>query len=188
MPDAIPLPAPAELSAPGIRLRPWENADVGALYEAAVESLDTVGRWLPWCHAGYAREDAVAWIERCQSSWPTGEHYAFAIVDEAGRVLGDIGINRFDRPQRRANMGYWIRRSAQGQGIVPRAVRAAAAFGFTSLGLQRIEIIAAVDNIASRRCAEKSGARFEGIARHRLVIGEHPVDAAVYSLLPQDLD
>ncbi|HET6554751.1 MAG TPA: GNAT family N-acetyltransferase [Dyella sp.] len=187
MSDTTPLLATVQLAAPGLRLRPWETSDIDALYEAAVESLDTVGRWLPWCHPGYVRDDARAWVELCRSSWPGGEHYAFAIVDDEGRLLGDIGLNHFDHPQRRANMGYWIRRTAQGRGIVPRAAKAVAAFGFEALRLQRIEIIAAVDNTASRRCAEKAGAHFEGIGRHRLTIANQPVDAAMYSLLPSDL-
>jgi len=40
------------------------------------------------------------------------------------------------------------------------------------------------DNRASRRVAEALGARFEGIARNRLVVHGRPTDAAVYALVP----
>jgi len=40
------------------------------------------------------------------------------------------------------------------------------------------------DNVASAHVAEAIGARYEGVARNRLVVGEHPVDAKVYGLVP----
>jgi len=62
-----------------------------------------------------------------------------------------------------------------------------ARLGFAQLGLQRIEIIAAVDNLASQRVAEKAGAVREGLARKRLLVRGEPQDAFVFSLLPEDL-
>jgi len=176
-----------ELVEPALQLRPWQPGHADALYGAASESVDTVGRWLPWCRPDYAREDAVAWIEHCQSGWTRGELYAFGIFGLDGQVLGGIGLNRFVPEHRSANLGYWIRQRAQGKGLAAAAVRAIAHFGFTALELVRIEIVAAVDNQPSRRCAEKAGARLEGIGRHRLIVGATPVDAAVYGLLPGDL-
>ena len=67
-----------------------------------------------------------------------------------------------------------------------RATRLAARFGFEQLGLQRIEIVAAVDNLASQRVAEKAGARHEGLARKRLLIRGLAHDAMIYSLVGED--
>lgn len=63
-----------------------------------------------------------------------------------------------------------------------------ARYGFDSLGLARIEILAQVPNVASRRVAEKAGGHLEGIARNRLAFGNRHFDAALYSLLPGDLE
>ncbi|AHX13086.1 ribosomal-protein-serine acetyltransferase [Dyella jiangningensis] len=177
-----------QLTTPGLQLCLWQPSHADALYEAARESVSTVGRWLPWCHSGYRREDAIRWIERCRSAAEGGEPCAFGVFDGNGMLLGGVGLNRFDNQHRSANLGYWVRTQAQGQGVAARAARRLATFGFEALGLCRIEIVAAVENQTSRRCAEKAGARFEGIARHRLVIDGTPVDAAVYGLLPADLD
>ncbi|WP_201313401.1 GNAT family N-acetyltransferase [Dyella sp. EPa41] len=188
MNDPTKLAASLQLTAPGLRLSLWQPSHAEALYEAVRESIPTVGRWLPWCHAGYLREDAAGWIERCRSGAEGGEPCAFGVFDDNGLLLGGVGLNRFDRQHRSANLGYWVRTQAQGRGVAARAARRLAAFGFDTLGLCRIEIVAAMGNLASRRCAEKTGARFEGIARHRLTVGGEPVDAAVYGLLPVDLD
>ncbi|MGL5096173.1 MAG: GNAT family N-acetyltransferase, partial [Planctomycetia bacterium] len=58
-----------------------------------------------------------------------------------------------------------------------------AAWAFAETNLVRLEIVAAVDNHASRRVAEKAGAVFEGIARRRLLVHGASHDAAVYSLV-----
>lgn len=60
-------------------------------------------------------------------------------------------------------MGYWVRTSQTRRGIATAAVRLIARFGFEDLGLRRLELLIATDNFASRRVAEKVGARLEGI-------------------------
>ena len=63
-----------------------------------------------------------------------------------------------------------------------------ATFGFKELGLRRIEIVTDIENKASRRVAEKAGAQFEGILRKRLKFGDRNIDAAMYSLIPEDYE
>ena len=181
------LPPTLELGDGRLCLRPWQDDDAERLCEAARASVASVGRWLPWCHADYQRDEAVVWIARCRDGWHAGEHVALPIFDAAGtELLGAVGLNQFNRAQRSANLGYWVRQSCQRQGIAASACRLAAGFGFAQLGLARIEIVVLPDNHASRRTAEKLGAQFEAIARHRLWVHGQPRDAAVYALIPAD--
>lgn len=170
-----------------LRLRAWRPADATALFEAVRESLDHLGRWLPWCRADYDMDAARAWIAHCDAGWKRDEHYAFAVFDADGGLLGGIGLNQRNRLHRSANLGYWVRHARIGHGTAARAARGVALFGFEQLGLQRIEILAMPDNHASRRSAERCGARYEGIARQRLQHAGQACDAAVYALIPSDL-
>ncbi|MFS8084914.1 MAG: GNAT family N-acetyltransferase, partial [Acidobacteriota bacterium] len=83
--------------------------------------------------------------------------------------------------------GYWVRTSAAGRGIATGAARLMARFSFEQVGLHRVEIVAAVPNIASQRVAEKVGAVREGVLRNRLLIGKESQDAVLFSLIPEDL-
>jgi len=177
----VPL---VELSSHHIAMRASRDEDARPLVVAASESVETVGRWMPWCHAEYAEDDSIVWVKRCQASWHSGEEYNFGLFDLAGRYVGGAGLNHFNRDHNIANLGYWVRQARQREGFAVAAVQCLARFGFEVLRLTRIEIVAASDNIASRRVAEKSGAEFECLARNRLVIGGIPVTAAVYSLIP----
>ena len=154
------------------------------VFAAATESVDTVGRWMPWCHAGYTEAESVAWIEKTQAMWQSGEAYEFAMLDPANQYVGGAGINQFRRLHNLANLGYWVRQSRQGCGLATAAARILARFGFETLGLTRIEIVAASENGPTRRVAEKAGAQFECLARNRLVIHGVPLTAAVHSLVP----
>ncbi|MEO8809808.1 MAG: GNAT family protein [Rhodanobacter sp.] len=177
-----------ELGDARVRLRPWRSDDAAALVEAVRESIETVGRWLPWCHAGYGIEEAATWIAHCRSGWQAGDHFALAIFDAtSGRLLGGAGLSQLVAVHRHANLGYWIRQSGQRQGAATDAAQLVARFGFERLGLLRIEIVVLPENRASRATAEKIGARFESIARHRLLLPDGARDAAVYGLIAQDL-
>lgn len=184
----MPLPVDMELADGPLLLRPWLPEDAPALHVAVQESVDTVGRWLPWCHAGYALAEAQAWIRHCREGWADEEHFAFGVFERnGGTLLGSVGLNQRNLMHRSAALGYWVRQSRQGHGIARQAARIAAGFGFDRLGLVRIEIAALPDNHASRRTAEQAGARFEAIARHKLWVRDRAMDAAVYALVPADL-
>jgi RimJ/RimL family protein N-acetyltransferase len=180
-----PIPESIELSGDGLLLRPYRADDSRALATAVRESVASVGKWLPWCHADYGDAEADAWIAHCDEGWRRGEHYGFAAFDaKTAQFLGAAGLNQRNRKHNFMNLGYWVRTSQQGNGVAVRAARLVAAFGFGQIGLTRIEIVTALDNRESRRVAEKSGAVFEAIARNRLVDRGNPIDAALYALVP----
>jgi ribosomal-protein-serine acetyltransferase len=154
------------------------------LHAAAMESITTVGRWMPWCHSARTMDDGVTWLRDCQANWDSGAAYEFTVFASSGEYLGAAGLNQFNRVHNFANLGYWVRESRQRQGIAVEAATLLADFGFRSVGLSRIEIIVAEENHPSRRVAEKMGAEYEGIARNRLLIRGTPISAAVYSLVP----
>jgi ribosomal-protein-serine acetyltransferase len=133
-------------------------------------------------------DDAVDWIASCQYGWYAGEHFAFALFDKPyGQLMGSAGLSQHDRLHRRANLGYWARQSRQREGVATTAVRHVAQFGFQSLETMHIEIVVLPLNQASRAAAEKSNARFEGMARQRLWTSAPAQDVAIYALIPQDM-
>jgi len=180
-------PGPVTLDAPPLILRPWHHDDAPALLEAIQESVESVGRWLPWCNTGYDMDEALKKIASCIEAWDKGEYFSFAVLDTLGRLLGDIRLNRIDEDDLSANLGYWLRSSATGNGYAALAGRAVIAFGFQAVALKRIELVVAVSNLASQRCAERIGAQREGIARQRIFLHGQSEDAVVYGLIPSDL-
>ena len=171
-----------------ILLRPYSAVDIDELYLAARESIHEVGRWLPWCHPQYTRAEAEAWVLSRAKAWKNAQEYSFVIAQlGSGRFLGGCGLNQIEPQARRANLGYWMRTSATGHGYATRAARLLARWGALHLGLERMEIVAAVGNVGSQRVALKAGATQEGIARSRLRTQDVQHDAVVFSIVRQDI-
>jgi RimJ/RimL family protein N-acetyltransferase len=59
-------------------------------------------------------------------------------------------------------------------------------WAYQNTDLQRLEIIAGVGNVASRRVAEKLGAECEGLLRKRLFLNGRPEDALMLALVRGD--
>ncbi|NTV47718.1 MAG: GNAT family N-acetyltransferase, partial [Chlorobiales bacterium] len=166
----------------------YQTSDIDALYEAVMESRAELTVWLPWCHEQYGREDSIEWVRTRPVAWKWKEEFSFVIADaKTNRFLGASGINQFNGMYNFANLGYWVRTSETKRGVATRATLLTAEFGFSSLHLNRIEIIATVGNIASQRVAEKAGARLEGILRRRIPLRDKIHDATLYSLIPEDI-
>lgn len=156
---------------------------------AARESGESLARWMPWYHAGYGLADVERWFEQAAGMWRDRSAFPMAIFDAQSReFLGGVGLHdvqRFGKAE--AECGVWVRRSARGRGVAATAIRAMAAFGVNELQLVRVSLRIRLDNHSSRRAAERAGARFEGVLRHGLIVGEARFDAALYALLPSDL-
>jgi RimJ/RimL family protein N-acetyltransferase len=172
-----------------ILVRPVELTDEQALFEAVRESIPEVSPWLGWCHENYSIDETREFLRLRADKSQGDEWYSFGVFDrnDGGRFLGGIGLNFINRVHQFGNLGYWVRTSANGKGVAARASRLVAKFGFEELGLQRIEIVAAVSNIPSQRVAEKIGAVREGVLRKRLLIGGESHDAVLFSLVREDL-
>lgn len=172
-----------------IIIRPFELKDVPSFFAAVRSSAGILERWMPWYHAGYSLEEARAWLTTCQNEWSRSASYPFLVVAQnTNEVLGSVDINQINRDHDIGNIGYWISSSNSGKGVATAAVKLVAHFGFNEVGFTRLEIVALTQNTASRRVAEKAGAKFECIARNRLVLQSKAHDAAVYSLIPADCE
>lgn len=185
---ATPI-APLTLSDGVVAARPWQVGDAPALYEAARESIDTVGPWLPWLDDRYSLADAARWVMDSQQHWVSQSEFRFMVHDAVtGCLLGGVGLNHLNQTHRFANLGYWVRASATGAGVASRAAKLVARFGLTAAGFGRIEILTVPSNLASQRVATKIGATFEGELRERLRVRGTRSAARLYSLTSADLE
>lgn len=166
-----------------VRLVPYEDRHVDPVFQAVRESIPEVSRWMWWCHSGYSLAESKTWVETSAESFRMKTSFEFVVESHDGQVLGCCGLNALDLVNQRCNLGYWTRTSAANRGVATEAVSALVDWAFRETKLVRLEIIAAVDNSASRRVAEKSNAYAEGILRSRLLVHGQFHDAAIYSII-----
>lgn len=183
-PRRIVLPGEHLVDGP-TALRAWRDSDLDGLVAACQDR--EISRWtrVPY---PYGPSDARAYLLQRHDSLQAGTAAPFAIVSAADRdhLLGSISLMRFSWQHARAEVGYWLAREARGQGHVTRAVRLITAWGFRSLGLERIELMAATGNPASQRVAERCGFTREAVLRSYLMGNEGRQDMVCFGLLATD--
>jgi ribosomal-protein-alanine N-acetyltransferase len=113
--------------------------------------------------------EAQAALERLEQRYATRDAIRWAIeLAEHGEMIGTVGLLRFDFEHRHAEIGYAIARRWWGRGLTPEAAAAVIRYGFSVLGLHRIEAGVLPGNDASVRVLQKLGFREEGTRRDYL--------------------
>jgi len=166
-------------------LRPWRDSDIHSIVEACQDP--EIVRWTR-VPEHYGEVDARAYLLQRHESTHAGAAAPFAIVsaDDLDHLLGSTALMRPAWEHARAEVGYWLARSARGQGHATRALRLITAFGFESLALERIELFAATGNPASQRVAERGGFVREAVLRSYLSGKDGQLDMVAFARLASD--
>ncbi len=177
---------PGELMRDGpTALRPWRDSDVAGL--VAVCQDPAISRFtrvpLP-----YGEGDARAYLLQRYDAIYTGISAPFAIVaaNDDQRLLGSISLMRLAWADARGEVGYWLGREARGHGHATRAVGLICRWGFETLAVERIDLLAATDNPASQRVAERTGFTREALLRSYMRGRDGRQDMVAFGLLRAD--
>jgi RimJ/RimL family protein N-acetyltransferase len=135
-----------------IRLRPWQLTDAEWYADAAMDPL--IQRFTsepPALTADDVRRAIAGLAER------TGSTASFVICDVVtGERLGNVGLVRAAGV---AEVSYWLASAARGRGVATRALRLISWWAFDRIGVDELRLWTHVDNLASRRVAERAGYR-----------------------------
>ena len=160
------------LVGPNVRLRPIREDELEAVYEHNLD-LDARGSWFPLDFSSLPQmrreyHDHGFWEQ---------DHAMLVIVDHSETLLGSIFFYR------RVTYHWWdsyelayrlFKPESHGHGYTTEAVSLLADYLFASRPVNRLEIVAAPENPASIRVAEKCGFAREGVARGAFYLrGEH---------------
>jgi RimJ/RimL family protein N-acetyltransferase len=177
----IVLPADPLVDGP-TALRPWRDSDLASLVTACRDA--EIVRWTR-VPARYGEIDARAFLLQRYEAVATGVSAPLAIVatDDQDHLLGSVSLMRIAGEHARAEVGYWLAREARGQGHATRAVRLICDWGFESLALERIDLLAGTENSASQLVAERSGFTREGLLRSYMQGKGERQDMVAFGLL-----
>jgi len=129
----------------------------------------------------------TSWIGRYENGWEDGSCAGFSIRDaESDAYLGFAAIVSLDLEGAEGEIGYMTLPAARGKGVASRSVRLLTAWGFSQLGLQRLELHIDVENPASEAIARRTGYTLEGIRRSSHVKDGRRADTGIWSRLPGD--
>src|SRR5918992_4991305 len=131
-------------------------------------------------------EFAGAWLTIYDEGWGDGSRAGFAIETHDGEFLGLGLFVQLEIEARQGEIGYVVGPSARGKGVATRTLRLLTDWGFSELGLERIELWIDAENAGSERVAERVGYVREGILRSCWIKEDIRRDMGVWSRLRGD--
>lgn len=156
-----------ELRGERVIVRPYRVEDAEALQEAIAESREHLRPWMPFADEHQSVEETRDWITHQMSDWLLRESLGVGIWEGAsGRYLGGSGLHPRKWEIGFFEIGYWLRKSAEGNGYMVEAVKLLVDFAFGPLRANRLEIQCDELNERSAAVARRLGFVQEGLLRN----------------------
>lgn len=170
-------------------LLPLDVGDTRHLWEAIDESREYLAPWLPW--VAYTNDELTTgrFVIGSIADWDSARAIRLVIRSAAsGALLGLVSLEQCSRLHRKASLGYWLRQSAQGHGVMTEAAATLVNRAFTEFFAHRIEVAAATTNYKSLAVIHRLGFHFEGIERQAEYCRQRWLDHAKFSLIASDFE
>ena len=184
MRDLTEIAEPPELTGGPLRLRALRPEDKPAVVAALNDPECGKYLWRPPFPYKDADFDeffagrAVAWRDARDAFWTVAD-----AADDA--VLAAISLDVNEELQA-GEIGYWCGPWARRRGVMAAALRLVRDWALDGLGLERLEITADADNVASQRVAQSAGFRREGVRRSYLPVRGRRTDDVMLAIVRGD--
>ena len=203
--DEIP---DVELSDGRVTLRLLGKQDAEAVFALVDRNRGFLSRHLPWPAECTSVDDVEARIDSWEmqalmangACWGIFEHGARSLEPAGGsapasvkqsagglQLAGVIVLGWIQAAHRSASVSYWLGEEFTGRGLATSALVFISRFAFETLGLNRLEISASLQNPASIAVATRAGFAQEGTCREYEFINGHFEDHLRLSLLAKDV-
>jgi ribosomal-protein-alanine N-acetyltransferase len=181
MSDDLPI-----LETERLILRPYKLADAARVRQMCNDwDIASTTLALPYPYPGGAAEQ---WISTHADSFRQGKEVTLAVtVRPGGTVVGSMAL-MVNTNHKRGELGYMIAKEHWNRGYCTEAARAMLKYGFTTLGLNRIQAVHFPRNPASGRVMQKLGMNREGLLRQYVSNRSDPEDVAMYSILRSEFE
>ncbi|OUL48918.1 ribosomal-protein-serine acetyltransferase, partial [Pseudomonas aeruginosa] len=99
------------------------------LFRLVRANSEHLAPWMPWVPLTQSVDDTRRFIGEGQRLWAERRSCRCGIV-ESGCLVGVIDLHDFTEDSRSASIGYWLAASAQGRGLLARALGKTIELGF----------------------------------------------------------
>jgi len=166
-------------------LRIYEERHAQEVAELVNQNRAYLRQWLPWVDNSRTVEDSRAFIRNSLQQFAQNEGFQAGIWHK-NKLAGAIGYHQLGWIDRKVEIGYWLSESLQGKGVMTKACRTLITYAFTELGLNKVEIHCATENLRSCAIPKRLGFTQEGILRDAQWLYDHYVDVVIYGLLARE--
>jgi ribosomal-protein-serine acetyltransferase len=143
-------------------LRKISVRDAETIFALIDANREHLGKWLPFAKMTKTVQDTLAFIRQVLK--PGSGELVFVMMYRE-KITGLLGFKDIDPINRKLEIGYWIAREFEGNGIVTRCCRSAIDAAFNKMKMNRVQIKCAVENTRSSNIPKRLGFKPEGVER-----------------------
>jgi len=167
-----------------LRLRQIQPDDAEALF-AILSDQQVMELYGHEPHQSLAETQAL--IKQIHTRYIRREGIRWGItLGKEDRIIGSCSFHHLDPDFHRAETGYELEQASWGKGIMTEAMSAVLTYGFTEMGLHRIEAIIDMANERSKALLLKLGFTYEGNLRQRYYFKGRFEDEHYFGLLKDE--
>lgn len=171
-----------------IELKQVESSDSKDIFRTIDSQREYLGKWLPFVEQTRQLADTENFVDSVMNA-PEGRFEYVFVIKTGAQFVGLIGFKDTDKQNRKTEIGYWLSKKYQKQGIVTKSVEALCKFAFEKMNINRVQIRCAIGNASSGNIPKRLGFSFEGIERQgELLTGNAFTDLEIYSKLRSDTE
>lgn len=174
---------PVTIAGERITLRDFEADDLDA--SMAIVGDDAVTRTLSFdSRSRDEQADRLAGDVARARGDPRPDFYLAIVTAEPGRLIGFVRLGLAGH--RGGELGYALRRDHWGRGYATEAAGLLIDFGFSTLGLHRVQAACGPDNVRSRALLDRLGFCYEGHIRDHVFTNGAWRDSLLYAVLEHE--
>ncbi|MFD0559419.1 RimJ/RimL family protein N-acetyltransferase [Stackebrandtia endophytica] len=163
-------------------LEPWQAEEFLTHMDRARSNLDP---WIPWASRSTDLASARAALQSYADRQAADAGRLFGIWRD-GVLVGGVMFVSFNRNTGVCEIGVWLEKAAEGNGLISAAVSHLIDYAFDERGMSRIEWHTSPANERSNGVARRMGMRLEGTLREAFLHNGVRHDTEVWALLPSD--
>ena len=169
----------------GLELRLLVDEDTQAVYDQVVANREHLRRFLPFPDTTRAPADTLRFITDSLAGWERGDVIQMGIWKD-GEFAGGLGTAHISLEHDAVEIGYWIVKRLEGQGVMFRCGRAFLDYLFHDRGFHRVVIRTVRDNVRSQALARRLGFTYDGVQREACKHQDGYHDLLSFSMLAQE--
>ena len=151
---------PVMIRSARLQLSPFKMADAEEVYECISPAIARFMRWEP-------SQSLDEYKAHREARLQANDRSVFSFVvrrSDTMECLGIAGLDEADQPA--PELGIWLKQAAHGHGYGTETIKAVAEWATATLAKQSFLYPVAVENVASRRIAEKLNGKIVGTRRN----------------------
>lgn len=173
-----------QLETPRLILRRFTPDDLKFIFNHFANSF--VSKYLYDNEPPESLNEAKEILDWCTDT-ESKHHIRWCIVLKDTEIpIGTIGFHKYNTTNNSAEVGYDLSSEYIRQGYMTEAMKCILDYGFNKYGLNRVQAIVAVENVASNKLLGSIGFTLEGVIRDECLYRGHYYDHNLFSLLKRD--